>query len=139
VAACCKSKAHPTNAGRITPKAVDTTDPAKPDRQRHAATDPAKQQRGIGDRRQCRQDRRRVRQHHAGFVPLALGRCPVKGMGLVHQPDRRSQDLSFIPTERLAEEGIEPSVRRVVDTWDNALTDAINCLFKAEVILPRGP
>ena len=39
---------------------------------------------------------------HAGFILDALEqRCPVKGAGLVHHSDRRSQSLSIRYTERL--------------------------------------
>lgn len=81
---------------------------------------------------------------HAGFVLDALeqavhDRRPVKGMGLVHHSDRGSQYLSIKYTERLAEAGIEPSVGSVGDSYDNALAETINGLFKAEVIHRRGP
>jgi putative transposase len=65
--------------------------------------------------------------------------APVKGMGLVHHSDRGSQYLSIKYTERLAEAGIEPSVGSVGDSYDNALAETINGLFKAEVIHRRGP
>ena len=42
-------------------------------------------------------------------------------------------------TERLAEAGIEPSVGSVGDSYDNALAETINGLYKAEVIHRRGP
>jgi transposase InsO family protein len=81
---------------------------------------------------------------HAGFVLDALERAvndrrPGKGMGLVHHSDRGSQYLSIKYTERLAEAGIEPSVGSVGDSYDNALAETINDLFKAEVIHRRGP
>ncbi|MCG6113474.1 MAG: IS3 family transposase [Paracoccus sp.] len=81
---------------------------------------------------------------HAGFVLDALeqavhDRRPGKGMGLVHHSDRGSQYLSIRYTERLAEAGIEPSVGSVGDSYDNALAETINGLFKAEVIHRRGP
>ena len=81
---------------------------------------------------------------HAGFVLDALEqavheRRPVKTMGLVHHSDRGSQYLSIKYTERLAEAGIEPSVGSVADSYDNALAETINGLFKAEVIHRRGP
>ncbi len=81
---------------------------------------------------------------HAGFVLDALEqavheRRAVKGMGLVHHSDRGSQYLSIKYTERLAEAGIEPSVGSVGDSYDNALAETINGLFKAEVIHRRGP
>ena len=81
---------------------------------------------------------------HAGFVLDALEqavheRRAVKGMGLVHHSDRGSQYLSIKYTERLADAGIEPSVGSVGDSYDNALAETINGLFKAEVIHRRGP
>jgi putative transposase len=42
-------------------------------------------------------------------------------------------------TERLAEAGIESSVGSVGDSYDNALAETINGLYKTEVIRPRGP
>jgi putative transposase len=81
---------------------------------------------------------------HAGFVLDALEqavheRRPITRMGLVHHSDRGSQYLSIKYTERLAEAGIEPSVGSVGDSYDNALAETINGLFKAEVIQRRGP
>ena len=81
---------------------------------------------------------------HAGFVLDALeqavhDRRPAKGMGLIHHSDRGSQYLSIRYSERLAEAGIEPSVGSVGDSYDNALAETINGLFKAEVIHRRGP
>ncbi|BAQ70186.1 integrase catalytic subunit [Rhodovulum sulfidophilum] len=81
---------------------------------------------------------------HAGFVLDALeqavhDRRPIKGAGLVHHSDRGSQYLSIRYTERLGEAGIEPSVGSVGDSYDNALAETINGLFKAEVIHRRGP
>ena len=53
--------------------------------------------------------------------------------------DRGSQYLSIRYTERLAEAGVEPSVGNVGDSYDNALAETINGLYKAEVIHRRGP
>jgi putative transposase len=81
---------------------------------------------------------------HASFVLDALEqalherRPPHRG-GLVHHSDRGSQYVSIRYTERLAEAGIEPSVRSVGDSYDNALAETINGLYKAEVIHRRGP
>ncbi|WP_097374434.1 IS3 family transposase [Pacificitalea manganoxidans] len=79
-----------------------------------------------------------------GFVLDALeqavhDRKPTKAMGLVHHSDRGSQYLSIRYTERLGEAGIEPSVGSVGDSYDNALAETINGLYKAEVIHRRGP
>jgi transposase InsO family protein len=49
------------------------------------------------------------------------------------------QYVSIKYTERLAEAGIEPSVGSVGDSYDNALAETINGLYKTEVIRPRGP
>lgn len=81
---------------------------------------------------------------HAGFVLDALEqalheRRPVHRGGLVHHSDRGSQYVSIRYTERLAEAGIEPSVGSVGDSYDNALAETINGLYKAEVIHRRGP
>jgi transposase InsO family protein len=57
----------------------------------------------------------------------------------VHHSDRGSQYLSIRYAERLAETGVEPSVGRVGDSYDNALAETIIGLFKTEVIHRRGP
>ncbi len=58
---------------------------------------------------------------------------------LVHHSDHGVQYLSICYTERLAEAGIEPSVGSVGDSYDNALAETINGLYKTEVIRRRGP
>jgi len=59
--------------------------------------------------------------------------------GLVHHSDRGIQYVALRYTERLAEAGIERSVGSVGDSYDNALAESINGLFKAEVIRRLGP
>ena len=79
---------------------------------------------------------------NAGFVLGALEQAVHQrqpGSGLVHHSDRGSQYLSIRYTERLAEADIEPSVGSVGDSYDNALAETINGLFKAEVIHRRAP
>jgi transposase InsO family protein len=66
-------------------------------------------------------------------------RRPFRQGGLVHHSDRGSQYVSIRYTERLADAGIEPSVGSVGDSYDNALAETINGLYKAEVIRRRGP
>ena len=51
----------------------------------------------------------------------------------------RFRHLCIRYTERLAEEGIESSVGSVGDSYDNALAETINGLYKTEVIRKRGP
>ncbi|CAM5186233.1 transposase [Bosea thiooxidans] len=80
---------------------------------------------------------------HASFVLDALEqalheRRPIHRGGLVHHSDRGSQYVSIRYTERLAEAGIEPSVGSVGDSYDNALAETINGLYKAELIHRRG-
>lgn len=48
---------------------------------------------------------------------------------LVHHSDRGAQYLSIRYTERLAEAGIEPSVGRVGDSYDNAQAESIIGLY----------
>jgi len=81
---------------------------------------------------------------HTSFVLDALDqalheRRPIHRAGLVHHSDRGSQYVSIKYTERLAEAGIEPSVGSVGDSYDNALAETINSLYKAELIHRRGP
>jgi transposase InsO family protein len=81
---------------------------------------------------------------HTGFVLDALEqalheRRPAHGKGLIHHSDRGSQYVSIKYTERLAAAGIEPSVGSVGDSYDNALAESINGLYKAELIHRRGP
>jgi putative transposase len=81
---------------------------------------------------------------HAGFVLDALeqalhDRRPVSGDGLVHHSDRGVQYVSIKYTERLVEAGLVPSVGSVGDSYDNALAETINGLYKAEVIHRRAP
>jgi putative transposase len=50
-----------------------------------------------------------------------------------------AQYVSIKYTDRLVEAGIEPSVGTVGDSYDNALAETINGLYKTEVIRRRGP
>jgi len=94
---------------------------------------------------------RASRTAHAGFVLDALeqalhDRRPAPGGGLIHHSDRGSQYLSITYTERLKDAGVEPEdlrsksgVGSVGDSYDNALAETINGLYKTEVINRRGP
>ena len=66
-------------------------------------------------------------------------RQPQRGDALIHHSDRGSQYVSIRYSERLAEAGIEPSVGSRGDSYDNALAETINGLYKAELIHRRAP
>lgn len=66
-------------------------------------------------------------------------RQPDEAEDLIHHSDRGSQYVSIRYTERLAEAGIDPSVGSKGDSYDNALAETINGLYKAELIHRRGP
>jgi transposase InsO family protein len=66
-------------------------------------------------------------------------RQPERTDALIHHSDRRSQYVSIRYSERLAEAGIEPSVGSKGDSYDNALAETNNGLYKAELIQRRGP
>jgi putative transposase len=66
-------------------------------------------------------------------------RCDQTADGLVHHSDRGTQYLAMRYTDRLAEDGIAPSVGSRGDSYDNALAESVIGLFKTEVIRRRGP
>jgi putative transposase len=59
--------------------------------------------------------------------------------GLVHHSDRGVQYLSIRYAERLAEAGIATSVGSRGDSYDNALAETVNGLYKTELVHRRGP
>lgn len=81
---------------------------------------------------------------HTDFVLDALeqalfARQSGRDGELIHHSDRGSQYLSIRYSQRLTEAGIEPSVGSKGDSYDNALAETINGLYKAEMIHRRGP
>ena len=66
-------------------------------------------------------------------------RQPQREDELIHHSDRGAQYVSIRYSERLAEAGIEPSVGSKGDSYDNALAETINGLYKAELIHRRAP
>ena len=58
---------------------------------------------------------------------------------LIHHSDRGVQYLAIKYTERLEEAKIDPSVGSVGDSYDNAMAETINGLYKSEVIEHEGP
>ncbi len=58
---------------------------------------------------------------------------------MLRPPVEPEQYTSIAFTERLAEAGIQPSVGAVGSSFDNALAETVNGLYKTELIKPRGP
>jgi putative transposase len=59
--------------------------------------------------------------------------------GLIHHSDKGSQYVSIRYSERLLQAGIEPSVGSTGDSYDNALAETINGLYKTELVRKKGP
>ncbi|MFI6986395.1 IS3 family transposase [Embleya sp. NPDC050154] len=87
----------------------------------------------------------RIAEHLRTELPLdalemALWRRRIKkDSGLIHHSDRGSQYVSIRYTERLADVGAAASVGSVADSYDNAMAEALNGTFKAELIEMQGP
>ena len=82
---------------------------------------------------------RASRTAHADFVLDAFEGSSQPPTFRCCDQDTIAQYVGIKYTERLAEAGIEPSVGSVGDSYDNALAETINGLYKAEVIHRRGP
>ena len=65
------------------------------------------------------------------------GRCTAAG--LIHHSDRGVQYLAIRYSEPLDEADVVPSVGSRGDSYDNALAESFNGLYKAELIRHRGP
>ena len=73
-------------------------------------------------------------------LEMAIWRCQRQDLsGLIHHSDRGVQYLSIRYTERLEDAGAVRSVGSRGDSYDNALAEAVNGLYKAELIRKRGP
>lgn len=59
--------------------------------------------------------------------------------GLTHHSDHGSNYMSMVYTDRIIELGAMPSTGTVGDSYDNALAEAVNGLYKTELIRRRGP
>ena len=83
------------------------------------------------------------RSMHTDFVLDALEQALYErrpeAHALTHHSDRGSQYVSIRYTERLEQAGIQPSVGSRGDSYDNALAETVNGLYKAELIHRRGP
>ena len=58
---------------------------------------------------------------------------------MLRRPVESAQYLAIRYTERLADAGAVRSVGSRGDSYDNALAEAVNSLYKAELIRKRGP
>ncbi len=72
-------------------------------------------------------------------LEMAIWRRGALRRGLVAHSDAGSQYTSIRYTERLAEIGAAPSIGTVGDSYDNALAETVNGLYKNELIHRRGP
>jgi putative transposase len=72
-------------------------------------------------------------------LEMAIWRRDHPLPGLIHHSDRGCQYTSIRYTERLAEEGIAPSVGSAGDAYDNAMAEATIALYKTELIKQHGP
>jgi putative transposase len=59
--------------------------------------------------------------------------------GLIHHSDRGVQYLSVRYSDRLSDNDIVASVGSRGDSYDNAMAEAFNGLYKWELIYPQGP
>jgi len=58
---------------------------------------------------------------------------------LIHHADHGSNYLAVVYTERIIELGAKPSTGTVGDSFDNAMAEAVNGLYKTELIRRQGP
>lgn len=72
-------------------------------------------------------------------LEMALWQRDVQSGQLVHHSDRGSQYLSIRYTERLVESGASASVGSKGDSYDNALAETVNGLYKTELVQRQGP
>jgi putative transposase len=75
-------------------------------------------------------------------LQMAIWRCHAAGAdltGLVHHSDRGVQYRAVRYTQRLAEADAVASVGSRGDSYDNAMAEAFNSLYKAELVRNRGP
>jgi putative transposase len=59
--------------------------------------------------------------------------------GLIHHSDRGVQYLSIRYSERLHDAGAVASVGSRGDSYDNAMAESFNSLYKSELIYRKGP
>jgi putative transposase len=67
------------------------------------------------------------------------GRAGHDVTGLVHHSDAGSQYTSIRYSQRLLDAGVHASIGTVGDSYDNALAETVNGLYKAELVHHKGP
>jgi transposase InsO family protein len=72
-------------------------------------------------------------------LEMAAWNAGGKLPGLTHHSDHGSNYMAMVYTDRVLELGAHPSTGTVGDSYDNALAEAINGLYKTELIRRRGP
>jgi putative transposase len=75
-------------------------------------------------------------------LQMAIWRRQTTGTdltGLVHHSDRGVQYRAIRYTQRLADTGAVASVGSTGDSYDNAMAEAFNSLYKAELVRNKGP
>ncbi len=72
-------------------------------------------------------------------VDMACFQRGARHSTLVFHSDAGSQFTSIRYTERLAEIGASPSIGTIADSYDNALAETVNGLYKTELIHRRSP
>jgi putative transposase len=72
-------------------------------------------------------------------LEMAIWRRDAGAGSLVHHSDAGCQYTSFRYSDRLAEAGIAASIGSVGDSYDNAMAEALNGTFKAELVALHGP
>ena len=81
---------------------------------------------------------------HAEVLPLhALNMAAFKAQGPldepVHHTDHGPNHLSIVHTDRIVEFGAKPSTGTIGDSYDNALTETVNGLYKTKPIHRHDP
>jgi putative transposase len=72
-------------------------------------------------------------------LEMAIWRRDVTDAELRHHSDAGCQYTSFRYTDRLREAGIAASIGSIGDSYDNAMAEALNGTFKAELVHLHGP
>ena len=67
------------------------------------------------------------------------GRAGRDVTGLIHHSDAGSQYTSLRYSQRLIDAGVKASIGTVGDSYDNALAETLNGLYKAELVYHQGP